>query len=94
MRRLLLPLLLLACSAPVHAANVNLSATLTNSCVLSVGSVVIGGGGQRKVLAIADHLEPGETHQFRVCAEAPPQPAEIVHARVCSTLSARRIARR
>lgn len=55
--------------------------------------VDIGGGGQRKVLAVASGLEPGETYTFRVCAEQPPRGAEIIHARVCSTLSARRVAR-
>ena len=55
--------------------------------------VVIGGGANRKVLVIASALTPGERFVFRVCAEQPPQPTEIIHARVCSKLTARRIAR-
>lgn len=53
--------------------------------------VAIGGGGTRKVLVVADGLTPGETYQFRVCAEKPPVLTETVHARVCSKLSARRV---
>ena len=55
--------------------------------------VTIGGGGNRKVLVVASDLTPGERYAFRVCAEMPPQPMEIIHARVCSKLAARRLAR-
>ena len=61
--------------------------------VILPARVQVAAGGQRQVLAIATDLAPGETYAFRVCAERPPQPQEMVHARVCSTLRARRIAR-
>lgn len=56
-------------------------------------SVAIGGGGSRRVLVIADSIAPGTTRTFRVCAERTPLPTETIHARVCSTLSARRVGR-
>jgi hypothetical protein len=46
----------------------------------------------RRVLVIAQFLAPSERYTFRVCAEAPPVPKETIHARVCSKLTARRIA--
>lgn len=55
--------------------------------------VAIGGGGNRKILVVATDLAPGERYAFRVCAEMPPKPLETIHARVCSKLTARRIAR-
>ena len=54
--------------------------------------VTIGGGGNRKVLVVASALTPGERYAFRVCAERPPQTSDIIHARVCSKLTARRLA--
>lgn len=48
--------------------------------------------GRRRILVVAKDLAPGETRSFRVCAERTAQPGEvIVHARVCSKLTARRI---
>jgi hypothetical protein len=47
---------------------------------------------QRKVLAVIRGLKPGDTRIVRVCAEPEIQEGTI-HARVCSKLSARRIAR-
>ncbi len=46
---------------------------------------------QRKVLAVVRGLKPGDTRVVRVCAEPEIQEGTI-HARVCSKLSARRIA--
>jgi hypothetical protein len=46
----------------------------------------------RRLLVIARALKPNERYTFRVCAEAPPVPKETVHARVCSKLTARRVA--
>lgn len=60
---------------------------------LPVDRPVLGAGGQRRVLAIATGLQPGERFDFRVCAErVAPDPKEFVHARVCAKLSARRVA--
>ena len=48
---------------------------------------------QRRVLVIATGLAPGEEHSFRVCAERADRSQEgMIHARVCSKLTARRIA--
>lgn len=55
--------------------------------------MTIGGGRNRKVLVIASGLTPRERYTFRVCAERPPLPSETIHARVCSTLTARRVDR-
>jgi hypothetical protein len=52
----------------------------------------LGPKSQRRVLVIDTALAPGETHQFRVCAERiEPQGKALIHARVCSKLSARRV---
>ena len=55
--------------------------------------MTIGGGRNRKVLVVASGLVPRERYTFRVCAERPPLPTETIHARVCSTLTARRVDR-
>ena len=55
-------------------------------------TVLIGGNTTRRILVIAKALEPGETYAFRVCADGKPKLGETIHARVCSKLSARRIA--
>ena len=53
----------------------------------------LGPKSQRRVLVIDTALAPGETHQFRVCAERiEPEGKALIHARVCSKLSARRLA--
>ena len=53
----------------------------------------LGPKSQRRMLVIDTALAPGETHQFRVCAErVEPQGKALIHARVCSKLSARRLA--
>ena len=50
----------------------------------------LGAGGTRRLLVIAGELAPGETYQFRVCAERD-EPIGMINARVCSKLAARRI---
>ena len=55
--------------------------------------MTIGGGRNRNVLVVASGLVPQERYTFRVCAERPPLPTETIHARVCSTLTARRVDR-
>lgn len=56
------------------------------------GDVTLGGNMNRRLLIIADDLAPGETYVFRVCAERADLSEGMIHARVCSHLSARRIA--
>ena len=54
--------------------------------------VQLGGKSQRKLLVIDTALAPGETHRFRVCAErVAPAGEAMIHARVCSKLTARRL---
>ena len=55
---------------------------------------MLGGESRRKLLVIVEGLAPGEKYAFRVCAMRAPKPQETVHARVCSKLTARRIAGR
>ena len=69
------------------------SETIAPRVVIIPARTIVGGGRNRKVLVIASDLSPGEKYAFRVCAEMPPKPMETIHARVCSTLTARRIAR-
>ena len=52
----------------------------------------LAAGGQRRILVVAQDLAPGETRRFRVCAELAQQEG-MLHARVCSKLAARRLAR-
>jgi hypothetical protein len=53
---------------------------------------VLPGGAQRRVLVIAGGLAPGETLNFRVCAErAQPDQKDLIHARVCAKLTAHRL---
>lgn len=51
----------------------------------------LAGGRQRRLLVVAEGLQPGEERAFRVCAEKQ-QLQEMIRARVCSRLTARRIA--
>jgi hypothetical protein len=52
----------------------------------------LGALQMRRILVIAEDLQPGETYRFRLCAERANQVAGVsIHARVCSKLSARRI---
>lgn len=62
--------------------------------ILPGETVTLGGGSQRQLLVIAGGLSPGETYSFRVCAERARQIQGMIHARVCSKLSARRLAAR
>jgi P pilus assembly chaperone PapD len=52
----------------------------------------LAAAGQRRILVVAQDLAPGETRRFRVCAELAQQEG-MIHARVCSKLAARRLAR-
>lgn len=54
--------------------------------------VQVAGNHSRQLLVVVRDLQPGEQFDFRVCAQKPPAPEETVHARVCSTLMARRLA--
>lgn len=56
-------------------------------------TMTIKAGGQRRIVVILRDLAPGETREQRICAELAQQEG-MVHARVCSKLSARRIAGR
>ncbi len=53
----------------------------------------VAGRGSRRLLVIAEDMAPGETYEFRVCAARADLPEGMIHARVCSRLSARRITR-
>lgn len=54
--------------------------------------VQLGAKSRRKLLVIDTALARGETHRFRVCAERiEPAGEAIIHARVCSKLTARRV---
>ena len=55
---------------------------------------LLGAGIRRQLLIIIHNLSPGETYTFRVCAMRAPKPQETIHARVCSKLTARRLALR
>lgn len=60
--------------------------------LLPVSTPRLGGGTQRRLLVVATGLQPGETLSFRVCAERDdPQSKELIHARVCAKLVARRL---
>lgn len=60
---------------------------------IPISSPLVGPKAQRRILIIDTGLVPGEEHRFRVCAErAIPPGKELVHARVCSKLIARRVA--
>jgi hypothetical protein len=57
------------------------------------GEATLGGRTTRRILVVATGLAPGETYAFRVCAELAHTPKGMIHARVCSNLSARRLPR-
>lgn len=52
--------------------------------------VTVKPGGQRRVVVILRNLAPGESRTTRVCAQLAKQEG-MIHARVCSNLSARRL---
>jgi len=59
--------------------------------LIPVDRPVLGPKAQRKILIVDTGLAPGETHSFRVCAErVEPAGKALIHARVCSKLTARR----
>jgi hypothetical protein len=55
------------------------------------GEVTLGGNANRRLLVIADDLAAGEIYAFRVCAERAETSEGLIHARVCSHLTARRL---
>ncbi|HTU09686.1 MAG TPA: hypothetical protein VMG08_02210 [Allosphingosinicella sp.] len=62
--------------------------------ILPGDEVRLGGNSNRQLLVVAGGMAPGETYAFRVCAERA-QPVEgMIRARVCSKLTARRLAAR
>ena len=61
--------------------------------VIPIRNPVLGPNSRRRILVIDTGLAPGAEHKFRVCAEKIESGGEaIVHARVCSKLTARRVA--
>ena len=54
-------------------------------------AATLGGNANRRLLVIADDLAAGETYAFRVCAERAETSEGLIHARVCSHLTARRL---
>ncbi|HEY6917099.1 MAG TPA: hypothetical protein VI381_05600 [Allosphingosinicella sp.] len=62
--------------------------------ILPGATISIGGKQSRRILIVADDLQPGETYAFRVCAAKAEVMEGMIHARVCSKLSARRVAPR
>ncbi|MBA3729478.1 MAG: hypothetical protein H0W92_01525 [Sphingomonas sp.] len=61
--------------------------------LIPVARPIVGPNSRRRVLVIATGLQPGELHSFRVCAERVDRSGEsLIHARVCSKLTARRVA--
>ncbi len=60
--------------------------------LIPVPQPALRGKSQRRLLVVATGLEPGEERRFRVCAERLAAAGEgIIHARVCSKLTARRL---
>lgn len=55
-------------------------------------TIRVPAGRSRRVLVIVRELEPGESRDVRVCAELARKEG-FINARVCSKLTARRIAR-
>ena len=59
---------------------------------IPLSTPILAPKSQRRVLVIATRLAPGEVHTFRVCAERiEAQEEAMIHARICSKLTARRI---
>lgn len=57
-----------------------------------MGPLPLRAQGARKFTIVAGGLAPGETYTFRVCAEKVIPEEEPIHARVCSRITARRLA--
>ena len=66
--------------------------TVEDRVVIIPDRILIAPERTRRVLVMARSLNPNERFTFRVCAETPPDAKETVHARVCSKLTARRVA--
>lgn len=58
---------------------------------ITPAEVTLGGRATRRILIVATGLRPGEAYAFRVCAERADTAEGMIHARVCSHLSARRL---
>jgi hypothetical protein len=52
----------------------------------------LAGESRRQLVVIANGLTPGEEYKFKVCAALAVQNEGTLHARVCSKLTARRLA--
>ncbi len=60
---------------------------------IPINRPLLGPKSKRRILVMTTGLVLGEEHRFRVCAErVEPLGEELVHARVCSKLTARRVA--
>lgn len=66
---------------------------LARQVAILPAQLTIKGQGQRRIVVILRGLALGETRDERVCAELA-QHEGMIHARVCSKLSARRLAGR
>jgi hypothetical protein len=61
--------------------------------LIPIATPLVAANAQRRMLVIDTGLAPGEEHHFRVCAERVDRSQEgLIHARVCSKLTARRVA--
>jgi hypothetical protein len=67
--------------------------TAAQGITILPAEMTIKPGGQRKIMVILRDLAPGETREARVCAELAKQEG-FIHARVCSKLTATRLAPR
>jgi hypothetical protein len=59
---------------------------------LPAGPLGLRSQASRKFMIVAGDLQPGETYHFRICAERFLDQKEPIHARVCSRITARRLA--
>lgn len=65
--------------------------TPADRVTLASPTMNVAATAQRRFLVVARDLAPGESYQFRVCAERIETEEVNVHARVCSRLTARRL---
>lgn len=68
-------------------------ALATKDIAILPATLTIAPRGQRRVMVVLRNLAPGESRTARVCAQLAKQEG-LIHARVCSKLSARRLAPR
>lgn len=75
-----------------HLYAVEMDSELPDARVrIPINRPLLGPKTQRRILVISTGLAPGETYSFRVCAHRVEAPGkELIHARVCSKLTARR----